>query len=74
MSKQETVEVTVKLPKAIVDCIRDMEGDPAKWISKQIIDLLVSYIECVDETQLMDKYDLKPVFREHGVLPCYYNL
>lgn len=27
MSKQETVEVTLRLPKALVDFIRTMEGD-----------------------------------------------
>jgi len=73
MNGEETVEVTVKLPKAVVDLIRDMEGDPAKWISQEILDLMVSYIESVNATQLMDKYNLKPVFKEHGVLPPYYN-
>ena len=73
MSKQETVEVTVKLPKAVVDCIRELEGDPAKWIAQEIIDLMVSYLESVDATQLMDKYGLKSIFKEFGVLPCYYN-
>jgi len=73
MSKQETVEVTLKLPKAVVDCIRALEGDPAKWIAHEIIELMVSYVECVNATQLMNKYGLKPVFKEHGVLPLYYN-
>jgi len=73
MSKQETVEVTLRLPKAVVDCIREMEGDPAMFIAGEIIGLMVSYLESVDATQLMDKYDLKPVFKEHGVLPSYYD-
>lgn len=34
MSKQETVEVTLKLPKALVDFIRTMEGDVEEYLGK----------------------------------------
>jgi len=73
MSKQETVEVTIKLPKTVVDFIKDMEGDVQQYIAHTIVDLMVSYVESVNAKQLMDQYNLKPVFKEYGVLPGYYG-
>ena len=80
MSKEETVEVTIKLPKAIVDFIKDQEGkDVSGYITHCIMELHVSYLENVsDETgedaeTVMNQYNLKPVFKEYGVLPCYYK-
>ena len=73
MSKEETVEIRVKLPKTVVDFIKDMEGDVAKYIAYCIVDLTTSYIENVNAEYLMAKYNLKPAFKAYGVLPCYYG-
>lgn len=76
--KQETVEVTMKLPKAIVDFLKDAERDVAKYIEKNVVGCVMSDLECdflhipkVEE--VIRKYGLKPVFKEFGVLPGYYN-
>jgi len=73
MSKEETVEVTVKLPKAVVDFIKEMEGNVEEYIAYTIVDLMVSYVEGVNAEQLMEKYNLKPAFKACGVLPSYYK-
>jgi hypothetical protein len=73
MSKQETVEVTIKLPKTVVDFIKDMEGDVAEYVAYTIVDLMTSYVEGVNAEQLMAKYNLKPAFKEYGVLASYYK-
>ena len=65
--------MTVKIPKAVVDFIKDMEGDVEKYVAYTIVDLMFSYVESVNAEQLMDRYDLKSVFKEYGVLPCYYG-
>lgn len=73
MSKQETVEVTLRLPKALVDFIRTMEGDVEEYLAYTVVDLHMSYVEGIDAKMLMDHFKLKPVFKEYGVLPSYYG-
>ena len=73
MSKQETVEVTLKLPKALVDFLEIMEGDITEYLTHTIVDLHMSYVESLDANMLMRVFNLKPVFKEYGVLPCYYG-
>jgi len=73
MSKEETVEITVKLPKAVYDFIKDMEGDVAEFVAYNIVELMVTYVEGINASRLMDKYNLKPAFKAYSVLPCYYK-
>ena len=79
MSKEETVEVTLKLPKRVVDFIRDVEGKVEEYLVQCIVDLHVSYVECLASDtkeypeKIMDQYGLRPVFKSYGVLPCYYR-
>ena len=73
MSKQETVEVTLRLPKALVDFLEIMEGDIKEYLTHTIVDLHMSYVEGLDAKMLMQVFKLTPVFKEYGVLPSYYG-
>lgn len=56
-----------------------MEGDVPEYLAYTIVDLHMSYVESIcDDTkeepgEIMDRYGLKPVFKEYGVLPSYYK-
>jgi hypothetical protein len=79
---EEIVEVTVKLPKAVVEFLKAMHGNVEEHIARDIIGGLVSYIECVSETRLLpetmegaaEKYGLVSVFKARGVLPSYWEV
>ena len=80
MSKEQFETVTLRLPKQVVDFIRDRESkDVQKYLEYCIVDLHMSDVECVcqdtmeDPEEVMDWYGLKPVFRAFGVLPSYYK-
>ena len=73
MSKEETVEVTIKLPKAIADFLKDEEHDLAEYVTQTIIESVLSEIEGVTPKIIMDRYKLAPVFEAYGVLPDYYK-
>lgn len=82
MSKQEeTVEVVLRLPKAVVDFLQDREGDVAEYLARDTVDSLVSQIECIciDEPdkepgQIAQSYNLIPIFKERGLLPSYWKV
>jgi len=78
---EEIVEVTVKLPKAVFDFLKDMHGNVEEYLAQDTVNGLVSYIEVVSETRLlpetaeeaMKKYGLVSVLKEQGLLPTYYR-
>jgi len=79
MSKQETVEITVKLPKAIVDYLKCMKSDVAEYIQSSVVgyiqaDIEFEHMHPILPEKVMEKYGLKTIFKEYGVLPCYYEV
>ena len=78
MKGEETVKVTVKLPKAIVDFLKDTERAVEKYIEDNVVGCVMSDLEfefshIPKVEEVIRKYGLKPVFKEFGVLPSYYE-
>jgi len=74
MSKEETVEVTLKLPKPIVEWFRDEDTKNLEdRLALELIEVAFSQVESEDAELLMRKYGLKQVFKDYGVLPSYYK-
>ena len=78
MSEQEeTVEVTLRLPKPVVDWFKsecESHGEAVEdWLTQEIVQLAFAQIECTNAEMLMHKYKLKAVFKEFEVLPEYYG-
>lgn len=77
MSKEkiETVEVSLKLPKAVVDFIKAVDKPESleKYLEHLIVENTQSYTELLESTSglIMEKFELTPVFKEYGVLPSY---
>ena len=70
MSEQETVEVTLKLPKAIVDFLKDMNVNVEEYIVHNVIGVIEADLEADTfycPKQLVEKHNLMPVFREFNV-------
>jgi len=70
MSKQETVEITLTLPKAIVDFLKSMNVDVEEYIIHNVIGVIAADLEadtfyCPKE--LVEKHSLMPVFREFNI-------
>ena len=73
MSKKETVEVTLKLPKPIADWFTDeLTVNLEDRLVQELVEIVASQVDCDDPELLMNKYGLKPVFKEYGVLATYY--
>jgi len=71
--EKDFVEVTLKLPKAVADYFRDNKEPLEERLVKELVEVAFAQVETVNADVLMDKYGLKPVFKEYGVLPCYYE-
>ena len=75
MSKEEKVEVTLKLPKAVVDFIKSVDKPESleEYLVQQIVETMQSYVEMLECTAglLMNRFNLGPVFKEYGVFPDY---
>ena len=78
MSKEETVEVTVNLPKKIVGFLKDMEKVTNiamdDYLRNRIIGDVYADLETRDffvptPSFFVDKYGLKKVFKESGFDP-----
>jgi len=70
MSKQETVEVTLKLPKAIVDFLKAMGVDVEEYLTRTIVDNVEADLEADTfyyPKQLVEKHNLMPVFRKFNI-------
>jgi len=68
MSKQETVEVILKLPKQVVEWFKDQTQNLEKRLEEEIVELAYAQIEGFGPEALMAKYDLKTVFKEYGLI------
>lgn len=73
MSKQETVEVTLKLPKAIVDFLG--KENLEQRLTKDVIEGVLSQIEgdYFSPETVMANHGLKQIFKQYNVLPSYYK-
>ena len=70
MSEEETVEVTVKLPKAIVEFLKDMTSNMEEYIVHNIVQMVEADLEAdefYNPKQVVEKYNLMPVFEKHDI-------
>ena len=76
---QETLKVTLELPKQVADFIKDSwaTDNLSETLTKDIVQMCHSQIEGDANEQettpeeLIKKYDLMPIFKQYNVLPCY---
>jgi len=73
VSKEETVEVTIKLPKPIAEWYRYKGEKLEERLTREIVELVLSEVEGIQSELLMEKFGLKQVFKDFGVLPDYYE-
>ena len=73
--KVETVDVTLKLPKAVIDFIKavDQPDSVEEYLASHTVETMESYVEMLESSPgiLMERFNLKPVFKKYGVLPSY---
>ena len=73
--KLETVDVTLKLPKAIIDFIKavDQPKSLEEYLTSHTVETMQSYLEMLESSPgvLMERFKLKPVFKQYDVLPSY---
>jgi len=73
MSK-DFVEVTLRLPKPIVDWFKDEDTKNLEdRLARELIEIVFSQVESGDPEMLMRKYGLRQIFKDCGVLPSYYK-
>jgi len=68
--KQETVEVTLKLPKALIDFLNAMDVNVEEYLVLTIVDNIAADLEADTfhyPKQLVEKHNLMPVFRRFNV-------
>lgn len=81
MSKTETVKVTLELPKQIAEFIKESwsTDNLPEILTKEIVELCLSQIdceageECIQPEELVKKYGLFSVFKQHELIPSYYE-
>lgn len=69
-AKEDTVEVTVKLPKAIVDFLKDMDVDVEGYIVHNVIGVIEADLEAdgfCNPKRVVEKHNLVPIFEKHGL-------
>lgn len=62
MSKIETVKVTLDVPKAIMQFLREFEADPQQYLIESIVDSVEADLDEIGE-KVAEKYGLKRVFK-----------
>lgn len=67
MSKQETVEVTLKLPKAIVDYLREDEKSIEETLAHEIVDVVRQDVEACTGEDVAEILNLTSIFKEYGM-------
>ena len=63
----EFEQVTIKVPKLIMDFLRQTDVDnkgPADWIETKVVEAVQSYLEAVEPPELRDWFKLGPVFKK----------
>jgi len=64
MGKQIEYEVlTLRLPKAVVDYVTRMYGDPVKWLEYFVVDWLRIDVEQKNGDELKALFNLEPAFQ-----------
>jgi len=63
MSKVETVEITVKVPKLAIEYLGKIYGNAVEWLEYAIVDCVRADIDAIDPERLVDMFGLKPVFK-----------
>jgi hypothetical protein len=61
----ECEEITIKLPKLIMDFLRYTDIDnvgPADWIEERVVDAVKGYLGVVEPNEIRDWFKLGPVF------------
>ena len=68
MSRNQTVEVKVKIPKAVYDLIRATTENPEQYLTKSIIQVVYADLDAGALAGPETKPErLTAVFREHGL-------
>lgn len=66
MSKEETIEyeeVTIKVPKLVMDYLRRIYGNAIKHLEYAVVDHVRADIEAIDHERITDLFSLAPVFK-----------
>lgn len=64
MGKQIKYEMmTLRLPKAVVDYVTRMYGDPVKWLEYYVVDWLRIDVENKNGDELKNLFNLKQAFQ-----------
>ena len=62
------VEVTLRLPKQVVEWFKDQTENVEKRLTQEVVELAYAQIEGTGPEALMAKYGLKPVLKEYGLI------
>lgn len=65
--KQKPIEyeqVTVKVPKLIMDYLRKTEDDPKVWLEETVVDSVRAELEGMTGKEWIEHFKLGPVFKE----------
>jgi hypothetical protein len=72
-------EVTIKVPKSILDILKDMQEATGhsveEYLTTSVVEMVESQLvagEFCSPRHLVDKYDLKPTFESYDVLSSQY--
>lgn len=74
-SKQETVAVTLKLPKAVVDLLNAVDLNVEEYLVHTIVDSIAADLSADTfyySKQLVEKHNLMPIFRKFNISVCSY--
>ena len=64
MSKEiEFEQVTLKVPKAVMEYLRRIYGDPVKWLEYHAVDLVSADLDAMSGKELAQIFGLQPVFK-----------
>ena len=72
MSEKE-IEVTLKIPKKVVDWFTDENAPLEKRLTAELVELCLSQIDGSTKDTLIAKYGLESVFKEYGLIPSSYK-
>jgi len=55
--------VALRLPKAVVNYVRRLYGNPQKWLEHYVVDWLRIDVEIKDSDELKELFNLEPAFQ-----------
>lgn len=67
MSKQETVEVTLEIPKAIVFFLRNNVWNSEEYMVKAIVERVGGDIDTLDLFDIKDDIEAKKIVKRYGL-------